>query len=71
MVNAIGWIATAVFSSSYFFRRQSTLRCIQACAAGLWIVYGLSVRAFPVVVANAIVAIAALYSVYSASRREA
>lgn len=63
MLEAIGWVATAVFSSSYFFRQASTLRRIQAAAAGLWIIYGLEIHAFPVVVANLIVTAAALYSV--------
>ncbi len=63
MLEAIGWVATAVFSSSYFFRQASTLRRIQAAAAGLWIIYGLAIHAFPVVVANLIVTAAALYSV--------
>jgi len=62
MADAIGWIATAVFSVSYFCRRPTALRRIQAGAACLWIVYGLKIGAIPVVAANAVVAAAALYS---------
>jgi hypothetical protein len=62
MLDALGWAATAIFSTSYFFRRPATLRLIQAAAACLWIVYGLTLRALPVVVANVIVVAAALYS---------
>ena len=62
MLEAIGWIATAVFSSSYFFRQPAALRRIQAGAALLWIVYGVAIHALPVVVANGVVAAAALYS---------
>ena len=58
----VGWVATAVFATSYFFRRTSTLTAIQAAAACLWIVYGLKTGAVPVVAANLIVAGAALYS---------
>ncbi len=58
----LGWLATAVFAASYFFRRASTLTKIQAAAACLWIVYGVKIGAVPVVVANLIVAGAALYS---------
>jgi hypothetical protein len=58
----LGWAATAIFAASYFFRRASTLTRIQAAAACLWIVYGLKIGAFPVVVANLIVAGAALGS---------
>jgi hypothetical protein len=65
MLNAIGWIATAIFSASYFFRGQAALRGIQAVAACLWIVYGLMIGALPVVAANVIVAAAALYSMVS------
>src|SRR5262245_14262447 len=61
-MEAIGWIATAVFSTSYFFREQAVLRRIQAAAACLWIAYGVALHARPVVIANLIVAAAALYS---------
>lgn len=62
MLDALGWVATAVFSMSYFFRRQATLRRIQAGAACLWVAYGLAIGALPVVAANVIVAGAAAYS---------
>lgn len=61
-LNAIGWTATAVFSSSYFFKEAATLRRIQAAAATLWIIYGLAIHSAPVVVANLIVGIAAVYT---------
>ncbi len=61
-VSALGWVATAVFASSYFYRDAATLKKIQAAAACLWIVYGIAIGAVPVVVANLIVAGAALYS---------
>ena len=62
MLDTIGWIATAVFSTSYFFRQPAALRRIQAAAACLWIVYGVALHAFPVIAANVIVAAAALVS---------
>jgi hypothetical protein len=58
----IGWVATALFASSYLCKRQVTLRRIQAAAAVLWVIYGVLIHAFPVVVANALVAIVAFYS---------
>lgn len=64
----IGWIATAVFSASYFFR-HAALRRIQAAAAVLWVAYGLAIGAKPVVAANLIVAAAALYSHWRDGRR--
>ncbi|HTS60517.1 MAG TPA: hypothetical protein VMH28_00760 [Candidatus Acidoferrales bacterium] len=59
MPEGIGWVATAVFSASYFFRAAATLRRLQAAAACLWIAYGAAIHAWPVVIANLIVAIAA------------
>ena len=61
-LNVIGWTATAVFSSSYFFKEATTLRRIQAAAASLWILYGVAIHSAPVVVANLIVGIAAIYT---------
>lgn len=59
-LNVIGWTATAVFSSSYFFKEAATLRRIQAAAASLWVLYGVAIHSAPVVVANLIVGIAAV-----------
>jgi len=70
LLNSIGWVATAVFASSYFFRQPATLRKIQAGAALLWVVYGFLIGAMPVVVANLIVAGAAVYSSFIAQRKE-
>jgi hypothetical protein len=62
MLSWIGWLATAVFACSYFATKPARLRLIQAVAAGMWVAYGLFIHAVPVVVANVIVAGAALYS---------
>ena len=62
MIQVIGWVATAVFSTSYFFRHPAALRRVQAAAAMLWVAYGLAIGAPPVVVANLIVAAAAVWS---------
>jgi hypothetical protein len=62
MSEAVGWVATLVFSTSYFFREQAMLRRIQAGAACLWIAYGLATGSRPVVVANLLVAGAAVFS---------
>lgn len=58
----IGWIATAVFASSYLFKQPMALRRVQAGAALLWVIYGSIIHAFPVVVANLVVAGMAVYS---------
>ena len=58
----LGWVATAVFSCSYFFRKPEALRRIQAFAALLWVAYGVAIGAMPVVAANVIVAALAIYS---------
>ena len=56
MIDWIGWLATAVFVSSYFTKRSATLRRVQGLAACLWAVYGALIHALPVIVANLIVA---------------
>jgi hypothetical protein len=35
MTTAIGWVATALFAASYFFKRQRTLLAIQIVAASV------------------------------------
>jgi hypothetical protein len=62
----IGWVATAIFAGSYFCKQPATLRRLQALAALMWIGYGLIIEAAPVVAANSVVAVLAIYS----SRRQ-
>jgi hypothetical protein len=52
----IGWLATAVVTSSYFFKQSAILRRIQATGAVVWLIYGLLIHSLPVVIANLIVA---------------
>ena len=66
MLDAIGWVATAVFSASYFFRSGTALRRVQALAALLWIAYGFAISSKPVIAANTIVALAAVGSAFAA-----
>ena len=62
MTDYLGWIATAVFVSSYFFKRPALLRAAQMAGAALWIVYGVMIGAIPVVVANGLVFAAAAWT---------
>ena len=62
MIDTIGWVATALFALSYFLKTPARLRWVQAGAASLWIVYGVALRAMPVVAANTAVAGLALLS---------
>ena len=62
MLDWIGWVATAIFATSYFFKEPGTLRRIQALAALFWIGYGVLMHALPIIVANLVVAAVALYS---------
>jgi hypothetical protein len=55
MSDWLGWTATAVFTSSYFFTRAGSLRRVQMIAAVMWVAYGVLVAAPPVVVANFLV----------------
>jgi hypothetical protein len=59
MSDWLGWIATALFTSSYFCKRPETLRRVQIVAASLWVAYGVLTRALPVVAANVLVMCAA------------
>lgn len=61
-VDWIGWLATAVFITSYFSKQPATLRRIQALAAILWGLYGVLISALPVIVANVLVASVAVWS---------
>ncbi|HEV8263420.1 MAG TPA: hypothetical protein VGQ06_00605 [Gemmatimonadales bacterium] len=56
MFDWVGWLATAVFVTSYFTKQSTTLRRIQGVAACLWCAYGLLINALPVIVANVLVA---------------
>lgn len=67
MLSWIGWIATAAFAASYFFKRPVHLRLVQALAALLWIGYGILIGALPVIVANVVVAAMAAYSAWQQS----
>jgi uncharacterized SAM-binding protein YcdF (DUF218 family) len=66
MNEALGWVATAVFVSSYFFTRPALLRAAQMFGASLWIVYGAMIGAIPVVVANGLVFSAAAWTLFRA-----
>ena len=71
MADWIGWVATAMVVSSYFFRKQVTLRRIQAAAALTWLAYGVLIQAPPVIGANVIVFATALWSSFARSSQEA
>jgi hypothetical protein len=62
MSEYLGWVATAIFVSSYFFTRPAPLRAAQMVGACLWIVYGVLIHAIPVVVANGLVFAAAAWT---------
>jgi uncharacterized protein with PQ loop repeat len=62
MVDGLGWVATALFASSYFCKTSSAMRRVQALAALMWVGYGIWMNAPPIIVANLIVATLAVYS---------
>jgi hypothetical protein len=66
-IEYLGWAATAVFVSSYFCARANTLKRVQMAGAAMWIAYGVSIGAVPVVAANLLVFGAAAWT----ARREA
>jgi hypothetical protein len=64
MFEWIGWVATAMFAASYFFKQPNRLRYVQASAALLWIGYGIFLKAPPIIVSNLVVAIIAVSSAW-------
>ena len=62
MTETLGWIATAVFVASYFFKRATLLRVAQMAGAILWIVYGSLIGSIPVIAANGLVFAAAAWT---------
>ncbi len=60
----VGWAATAIFASSYFFKGPRSLRLVQASAALVWIVYGVLISSRPVIASNVIVSGLAVYSAW-------
>jgi len=71
MTDMLGWVATAVFVGSYFFKRPALLRAAQMAGAALWIVYGAMISAIPVVVANGLVFAAAAWTLVQWGRSPA
>ena len=67
VAEALGWVATAVFVGSYFFRQFAVLRGIQMLGSALWIVYGVLIAAKPVVAANVLVFAAAGWTLLTAA----
>jgi hypothetical protein len=65
MVEWLGWTATAAFLVSYGCKDQRVLRLVQAGAALLWALYGLMISSRPVIVANLLLALVAVYSSFA------
>ncbi len=70
-VDWIGWLATAVFLVSYFTTQPTSLRRVQAVAAGFWALYGVLIHSLPVIVANILVAGVAVASSFRRTRPSA
>lgn len=71
MAEWIGWLATAIFVSSYAFKHPATLRRIQGAGAIAWLAYGVAIHSRPVIVANVIVAGTAIWSSFLRTRQDA
>jgi hypothetical protein len=63
-IDLLGWAATAVFVSSYFFASPVLLRGAQMLGAVLWMSYGIFIGAAPVIVANVLVFSAAAWTAF-------
>lgn len=62
LTDTVGWMATAVFVSSYFFSKASTLRGLQMLGAALWLIFGVLIASKPVIVSNVLVFSAAAWT---------
>ncbi len=62
LIEAVGWIATAVFTMSFLFTDVVRMRAVQICGALLWMGYGLLIGSVPVVVANVLVFVVACWT---------
>jgi Bacterial inner membrane protein len=58
----LGWLATAVFTASYFCARPEVLRRVQMVGSVMWIAYGVLIGASPVIVSNVLVLGAAAWT---------
>ena len=67
-VESLGWLATAVFVSSYLCRGPRALRGMQMAGAMIWMVYGLLMQAAPVFVANLLVLAVAAWTLARGQR---
>jgi hypothetical protein len=63
----LGWMETAVFVGSYFFKRPAALRAMQMAGSVLWIIYGILIEATPVIAANVLVFTAAAWTFFGRS----
>jgi hypothetical protein len=61
-VDCLGWAATAVFVASYFSVRPAVLRTVQMLGAAMWVTYGAIIEAWPVMIANVLVFLAAAWT---------
>ena len=59
VIEYLGWTATAVFVGSYLCKGPESLKRMQIVGAVMWVIYGLLIRATPVVAANLLVMAAA------------
>jgi hypothetical protein len=69
MIDSLGWVATGLFVTSYFFARPAALRAAQILGALLWVIYGALIGARPVIAANALVIAAAAWTTLRELRR--
>jgi hypothetical protein len=65
----LGWLATAVFTASYFCTRAEALRRVQMVGSVMWIGYGVLIGASPVIVSNLLVFGAAAWTMTRRSER--
>ena len=54
-IEILGWVATALISTSFFVKSLDSLKWIQLFSSILWATYGVLIKSNPVIVANILV----------------
>jgi hypothetical protein len=60
--DVLGWLATCLFVSSYFFKAPKVLLSLQFLGALAWLSYGIALSSTPMMVANTAMSVASLVS---------
>ncbi len=64
MVEIIGYLASVVLLISFMMRNMRTLRWINIVGCGLFIIYGILISKFPIVLTNSAIVLVNVYYLF-------